>query len=59
MSEKPNLFAKNPDKKPSTEAGYTLFWDPKRCAICGRFVSNEGHCKQVFWDDYTGAWEHA
>ena len=35
----------------------------RRCAICGRFPREidpeTWRCPQVFWDDYTGAWEHA
>jgi hypothetical protein len=30
----------------------------KNCQWCGRFVNTEGRCPKIFYDDYSGGWEH-
>lgn len=30
----------------------------RHCVYCGRFLSRDGRCPKVFYDDYAGAWEH-
>ncbi len=29
-----------------------------KCNICGGFLTTDGRCPKVFWDDYAGANEH-
>ena len=31
----------------------------KNCLICGRFLRKDGGCVKVFYDDWSGGWEHA
>ena len=31
----------------------------KNCLICGRFVTKDGRCVKVFYDDWNGGWDHA
>ncbi len=30
----------------------------KRCETCGRFLTKDGRCVKVSWDDWNGGWEH-
>ncbi len=30
----------------------------KKCPLCGKFVKKDGRCKDVFYDDVSGMWEH-